>query len=1133
MVLHRLKTNLKLLTRLFIVASVLSACNGGANNNLTKDNPPRPYKVNISMPGPDIVGALVAPSNIVAKVGESQVVGIVFQTSSLNATNLQVNLADLPSNWAVQDARSDEHICANVDNEAGCVLNLIYTPIASDKDKIFDLNYSYSNSKGELVKDKVSILYSVSKSNNILAITSPIGLINPAPNHVQSVTIPFISNNNSMIESFTVTNLESLPVSWQLNSEDKNFSCQSVTTGSGCVLSLIYMPQQLESGDFVLNYRYKSSDGAMKSGFTNIAYNVAESGKVIANYPNVVNGLVNTMQLVKVNFTTDDGISLSNLHIDLSKINATFPGWSTAGNQSFDCLNIGATNACTLNLIYKPNTSLSQSRLTIPYVYLNSNNELKRDSINILYKASNSIADKVDVTTDKLLPLVTNLNKEANLTIKFNSLATITNLHMLTNLAKLNQSWTATHTELNCPKLSQADDDCSIKLTYIPTTTSDAGAQVLRYEYVDSKGKKQTASYIIKYHPKNVTNVIANLNGNALSAQVGETTTVNVSFTTDNESEANNLRLYISGNPAVVIGESGNYCSKINSSPATCSLSLTYTPAKVESGQVLLNYNYIYNDGHAGMGKWLNITYVAKSNNMVKVVETTKHGVENLTNNHPFEAVVGDSESLVLSFTTYDSSLASKFYLNLTSLPDNWSKTGGDNSCNYVNDAYNCQTTLTYTPDKLESGSLQLAYSYINSDHIRKDETLTIPYLSLNHGWDKIASYTIDTGGKLNDLSKLTFSPMVVIESNGAKPMFMVNYNYMPSDPESHPRFSALDTLIESAGKLQLYGYSPFLAPAKQVSVSAPYLAQDNNGIIYRSYNLTNFANVLSGYKQDSSNIVVQRLDESNAKWVSIGESRGVFSLAHAKSELQIQQTYPVISFDQHNQIYLTAGGAKNQLTPLSVLMYKNNIWQSVGEFSAPDSLYSFVDSLTIDAKGNIYAGYNDMPGSSSTLSLFKYTQAQSSWVKLPTALESYTNSTSLLDSKGNLFTDSNNDLYLFARGQLSRQNMLFKYANSQWLKVGNQDVFNCSSSSVAQFIINKQDNTIYAVVGGKSLNVYKYNPTTNVWDIVGSHDFAYTNSTNYAARAINIALAKDNTLYVATHVGYEDHIDLYKYKID
>jgi hypothetical protein len=219
----------------------------------------------------DSVVATPSPTGqINAVVGAAaQPVVVTFTTNDgLPASQLQLtdNLAALPAGWT---SSVGTFTCAGVSTGNGCQLNLSYAPTVAGSGTLL-LTYTYVNDAGVAGSGSLNINYQSTTSDTVIGTPSP----NPfsvASSSTGVVTVTFTTNDANPASGLIVntTDLSSLPTGW---SGPGTFTCATVSTGTGCQLSLTYAPTAVATGTLVLHYTYNDDSGTAKAGTASITY---------------------------------------------------------------------------------------------------------------------------------------------------------------------------------------------------------------------------------------------------------------------------------------------------------------------------------------------------------------------------------------------------------------------------------------------------------------------------------------------------------------------------------------------------------------------------------------------------------------------------------------------------------------------------------------------------------------------------------------------------------------------------------------------------------------------------------------------------------------------------------------------
>jgi hypothetical protein len=117
----------------------------------------------------------------------------------------------------------------------------------------------------------VNIAYRATTNDNIVGTPSP----NPLAVIVGSSTtvdVAFTTDDGNPATNFSLLtpSLGALPAGW--TSTLGSFACATVSTGTGCQLSLTYAPTAAAGGTLSFTYGYNDNSGTPKSGSVSIPY---------------------------------------------------------------------------------------------------------------------------------------------------------------------------------------------------------------------------------------------------------------------------------------------------------------------------------------------------------------------------------------------------------------------------------------------------------------------------------------------------------------------------------------------------------------------------------------------------------------------------------------------------------------------------------------------------------------------------------------------------------------------------------------------------------------------------------------------------------------------------------------------
>jgi hypothetical protein len=469
----------------------------------------------------DSVVATPSPKGAIAVVtGGRSTVGITFTTDDgAMATGLSITsgLSALPAGWSGPATFA----CASVSTGSGCVLNVTYAPTAIASGTLM-LSYKYNNNSGTAKTGSISIAYSATAQNHVIATTTPAGQIVAVIGGAgQTVKVDFTTDDTNPASNLAVTpaNLTSLPAGW---TGPATFTCKTVSTGNGCELSLNYAPTTATSGTVTLNFGYTNNSGVAATGTVKISYAASADNTVIPTQSpsGTVNAVVGAgSQAVKVTFNSSDSNPVSNVAIT-SGLGASLPtGWT--GPATFTCVSASNTgNACQLSLAYAPLAAASGS-LQLNYSFKAHSGTTKTGSVTILYVATtHNVLGTTQAPSGTIGAVVNSGSVPVTLTFTTNDGNPATAVTITSGLSTLSTSypgWSGPAT-FSCASASTGTG-CQLMLTYTPTVNGN-GSVALGYSYVDNSGTPQTGTASIAYASIPGFLYITDLAGNVSSCAV-------------------------------------------------------------------------------------------------------------------------------------------------------------------------------------------------------------------------------------------------------------------------------------------------------------------------------------------------------------------------------------------------------------------------------------------------------------------------------------------------------------------------------------------------------------------------------------------------------------------------------------
>jgi hypothetical protein len=557
-------------------------------------------------------------------------------------------------------------------------------------------------------------------NDSVVATASVAGTLSVVAGAKQTLSITFTSSDGNTISGFGVSGtLGTLPAGW---SGPSTFTCTSVSTGSGCILNLIYAPSTVGNGTLSINYVYvdnatmPQTDDSLTVAYAATTHNNVVAAAAPTGEINAVPGAGN--QSVSVSFTTDDGNTATNLMLTTS-LAALPAGWSSTA-ASFSCAIVSAGSGCQLPLTYAPVAS-ARGTLTMNYSYTDDSGMSRSGAFNIPYSTSAQNTVIGTATPPGEINAVENSGTQpVAITFTTDDGKTASGMFMTTRLAALPPGWSSVSPSFSCAGVSTGNG-CQLHLTYTPAALT-GGTLLLDYAYTDSGGGAKTGSLNLAYAATTNDNAVATAapTGQINAVAPSGSQAVLVTFTTDDARPATALQLTssLSALPPGWSSTATSFSCSGFSSGNGCGLPLMYAPTAAGSGTLALSYAYINNAGLSMPGS-VNIAYRATTND--NIVGTSS----------PLSLAVktGSTTPVTVTFTTDDGNSASGLSVTsgLGALPGGWS--GPNNfSCASVSSGSGCVLNLIYTPSAVGNGTLSLNYGYDDNSGTAKTGSVNIPY---------------------------------------------------------------------------------------------------------------------------------------------------------------------------------------------------------------------------------------------------------------------------------------------------------------------------------------------------------------------------------------------------------------------
>jgi hypothetical protein len=439
--------------------------------------------------------------------------------------------------------------------------------------------------------------------------------------------------------------------------------------------------------------------------------------------PGTLSVTAGASQTVSVTFTSSDGRSIHGLEITGTTLPAD---WS--GTENYGCTLVGAGSSCVLNLTYSPKAAESGS-LTVTYLYINNANQpiTPGGTITLPYVATapNNNVVAVSAPTGQIISSPGSAAQPVTVNFTTDDGNAATNLTLTTDLSALPAGWSSKKPSFSCAIVSTGNG-CQLVLSYLPTAAA-TGTLALDYAYSDDSGTARTGTLNIPYSTATNGTIVATASplGQVNAVQKTGNQAVTLNFTTDDGRAARNLLVLsdLTKLPAGWSAASNKFtCASVGTGNG-CQLTLNYAPAAIASGTLSVAYSYLDAGGTYNVGSY-NIPYAATTND--NVVGTANPSGQ-------ISTIVGSaSPTVAVTFATDDGRPATALQIttDLTALPGGWTSTQSSFACSGISGGTSCQLPLTYTPTGADSGTLALAYAYVNDAGQSKTGAVNIPYLA-------------------------------------------------------------------------------------------------------------------------------------------------------------------------------------------------------------------------------------------------------------------------------------------------------------------------------------------------------------------------------------------------------------------
>jgi hypothetical protein len=271
---------------------------------------------------------------------------------------------------------------------------------------------------------------------------------------------------------------------------------------------------------------------------------------------------------------------------------------------------VSTGNSCQLVLNYAP-TTLTSGTVQLDYGYTSPAGAFTTGSVNIPYAATTN--DNVVATatpSGQINAIVGELTANLAVTFTTDDGRTATALQITNDLAALPVGWTSPDSSFSCAGVASGTV-CQLPLIYAPSAAA-SGTMTLRYMYQDNAGQSKSGSLNIPYRATTDDSVLGTPSPDSLIVVTGTSTTLTVTFATDDGNPASALSV-TSGLAVLPAGWSsalGTFACSSVSAGVTCQLALNYEPMNPDAGTLALGFTYTNDSGAVKNGTVL-IPYTA------------------------------------------------------------------------------------------------------------------------------------------------------------------------------------------------------------------------------------------------------------------------------------------------------------------------------------------------------------------------------------------------------------------------------------------------------------------------------------------------------------------------------------------
>jgi hypothetical protein len=555
--------------------------------------------------------------------------------------------------------------------------------------------------------------------NNAIATSSLSGTVTVVSGGTQTVSVTFTASDSQGVTQLAVTSgIESLPSGW---TGPASFSCANVSTGSGCVLNLVFAPSRASSGTLTLGYGYTDATGISRTGTLTLTY-LSTSEDNVAGTASPAGQIVARAggggQSVTITFTTDDGQPASAFAL-ATALSGLPAGWQSS-MTTLACATVSAGNGCQLTLDYTP-TVVDSGTLTLAFTYADNSGTAKSGTVAVPYVSSSDNNIVGTVAPSGQITALVGATQAATVTFTTDDGASASAFSITSSLSALPSGWSSAAASLACASVATGNG-CELILTYTPTAVA-AGTLQLAYAYTDNAGIAKTGTVNVPYRASAHDNVSPTVAPSGqVNAVVGTgSQAVNVTFDTDDGAIATGLTLgtSLASLPSGWSAAASSFTCATVSTGDGCTLGLGYAPSAIASGTLALSYSYTDNAGTAKTGT-VSVPYAATAHDNV---------VGTATPSGPIDLVANSTQTVAITFATDDGHAASSLSMTsgLATLPPGWSGPAAF-TCGTLSSGAGCQLSLTYAPTTAGSGTVALTFGYTDNAGSAKTGSVNIAF---------------------------------------------------------------------------------------------------------------------------------------------------------------------------------------------------------------------------------------------------------------------------------------------------------------------------------------------------------------------------------------------------------------------